>query len=92
MSKLNFVLLVAAVCSAFAVIDLRSDIAHQTNLLGKGMKQSIRLNQDKLTVQYEHSKATDLNLIVGAAVKMNMHLPKQEALPDKSVAAVPKTK
>lgn len=72
-SKINFVLLLAVTLSALYVADLRMGIKRETHLYGKGQEEEIRLNQDRVELQYEQSKYSDIRLVSQAAEKMNMH-------------------
>lgn len=78
LSKFNFLLLVAVVLSALYVVDLRNGILRETQLIGKGQEEEIRLKQDHADLLYQHSKSIDKAFIGEAAKKMNMHPPGQQ--------------
>lgn len=77
-SKVNFVLLLAVTLSALYVTDLQFLIAREMKQFGKEQAIEKRLKQDKVNFEYEQSQYLDINLMMQAAEKMNMHKPTSE--------------
>lgn len=75
MNKLNVLLLVAVVASAFMLVMLHYENRVLFTNLVKEQKLAIQLNEEHAVLILEQAKFTNHHVIQEAAAKQNLHLP-----------------